>query len=57
MMSNAKKTVLLCDSSKFGTSFFHKLTEFNDLEAVITDKKPSDDLIKAVTDAGSEVLF
>lgn len=57
MMSNAKKTVLLCDSSKFGTSFFHKLTEFNELEAVITDKKPSDDLIKAVTDAGSEVLF
>lgn len=57
MMMNAKKTILLCDSSKFGTSFFHKLSNFSDLEAIITDKKPSDEFIESAAKCGCEVLY
>ncbi len=57
MMRNAKKTVLLCDSSKFGSVFFHKLTDFSDLEAVITDRKPPDSFLESVARTGCEVLY
>ena len=57
MMRNAKKTLLLCDSSKFGQTFFHKLCEWNKIDAVITDTRPREDFIEAVTSEGCEVLY
>jgi DeoR/GlpR family transcriptional regulator of sugar metabolism len=57
MMRNAKKTLLLCDSSKFGQTFFHKLCEWRKIEAVITDVRPADDFIDALTSEGCEVLY
>ena len=57
MLENSRKTLLLCDSSKFGMTFFHKLCSFSEVEAVITDKKPPDDFIYAVNKCGSEVLY
>lgn len=42
MCKNAKQTILLCDSTKFNQEFFCKACAIQDIDIVITDKKPSD---------------
>ena len=37
MMKNARRKVFLCDSSKFGRIFSHRLAEKNDFDDIITD--------------------
>lgn len=41
MMHKAKKTLLLADSSKFGSSHFFKIGDFKNYEAIITDAEPA----------------
>lgn len=57
MLQNAKKTILLCDSSKFGHSYFYKLGGFSKIEAIITDKEPAKELLQLIAKEGCEVLF
>ena len=37
MMKNAKKSILLCDSSKFGLTFLHTLCHTGEVDEVISD--------------------
>ena len=46
MAKNSKKRVLLCDSSKFGTSSTFKLFSLSDIEFIITDKPISNEILK-----------
>ncbi|MEG0109759.1 MAG: DeoR/GlpR family DNA-binding transcription regulator [Oscillospiraceae bacterium] len=57
MMQNAKKTILLADSTKFGTHFFHRLCNFSDLQAVISDKAPTPEIELAIESQGCEMLY
>ncbi|MFZ2540003.1 MAG: DeoR/GlpR family DNA-binding transcription regulator [Oscillospiraceae bacterium] len=57
MMQNAKTTILLCDSSKFGHSYFYKLSGFSGIEAVITEKEPAKEISDAIIKSGCEILF
>ncbi len=57
MMKNAKSTIVLCDSSKFSQSYFYKLSGFANIEAVITDKKPDENIIKAIIQTGSDIMY
>lgn len=41
MLHNAKKKVLLCDSTKIGLEFFCKVCSLSELDAIITDSKPN----------------
>lgn len=41
MMKNAKRRVFLCDSSKFGRVFSHRLADKSDFDDIITDEKRS----------------
>lgn len=40
MIRNAKKTILLLDSSKFESEHFFKLCDFNAIDGVISDQEP-----------------
>ena len=57
MIRNANKTILLADSSKFGQSFFHRLCNFKNLEAIITDRAPASEIEQAITESGSEIIY
>lgn len=37
MMAHAKKNVFLCDSSKFGKTYFHNLCSLKDVDVLISD--------------------
>ncbi|MDD3242311.1 MAG: DeoR/GlpR family DNA-binding transcription regulator [Eubacteriales bacterium] len=57
MLRNAKSAILLCDSSKFGHSYFYKLAPFSQFSAVLTDALPTPAMQKAVFSAGCELLY
>ncbi|MEG0692599.1 MAG: DeoR/GlpR family DNA-binding transcription regulator [Oscillospiraceae bacterium] len=57
MIKNAKLTILLCDNSKFGSSYFYKLCDFFEIEALITDKKPSTVIEQRLLSSGCEILY
>lgn len=56
MLARAKVRLLLCDSSKFDGVYFGRTCGFDMLDAVITDRKPSSTLEKAILNAGCELL-
>jgi len=45
MINNSRVKVLLCDSSKFGQEFFCLTCDMNDIDVLITDKKPMDSFL------------
>lgn len=57
MLQNAEKRILLADSSKFGEKFFHRLCQFSELDAIITDKEPNASILKAIDQAGIEIIY
>ena len=57
MMRFSKKCVLMCDSRKFTRRGYRVLCPFRDIDCLITDRRPSDDWIKVLRDAGVEVLY
>lgn len=57
MIKNAKLTILLCDNSKFGNSYFYKLCDFSDIEAIITDQRPTEIIEKSILKSGCEILY
>ncbi len=42
MMKNCRKSVLLCDSKKFGVISYRTFCNFNEIDYLITDKRPDD---------------
>lgn len=56
MLRNARRKVLLCDSSKFGSTYFCKTCHLKDIDIIITDQKPDPDFIQA-TPAGLHLIY
>ncbi|WP_162260678.1 DeoR/GlpR family DNA-binding transcription regulator [Agrilactobacillus composti] len=57
MMQIAKKTLLLCDSSKFEHTNYFKLSDLAAIDTIITDKAPSIALRDALITADTTLLF
>lgn len=57
MIKQAKTVMLLIDSSKFDSKAFVKLTDFNNITHIVTDKKPSDAWLKFFSTQGIELHF
>jgi len=57
MFENSNKTILLCDDSKMGKSHFYKLSSFDHVDAIVTNKKPPQEIMDAVEEAGSEIIW
>lgn len=50
MIKNTKKAILLVDSTKFNMTHFFKLAYFEDIDYIITDKKPDDQFLEEVNE-------
>lgn len=57
MVTNAKKTVLLVDSSKFGSTYLLTTLSIKDIDIIITDKKPDADFVKLCTTNNIELIY
>ncbi|MDO5690337.1 MAG: DeoR/GlpR family DNA-binding transcription regulator [Tissierellia bacterium] len=49
MVQQATKSILLCDSTKFDTSSTYSVSDFVNIDAIITDKKPDDSYFSALS--------
>jgi len=57
MQSNARRSVLLCDSSKFGRILTYRICDLDLINALISDSQPPEVLLKALIDCGVEVII
>ncbi|MDR2940348.1 MAG: DeoR/GlpR family DNA-binding transcription regulator [Clostridiales bacterium] len=57
MMKNSKYTVLMCDSTKFGKSYFYKLARYNNISMIVTDREPIGKLKESILNNSCGVVF
>lgn len=57
MVSHAKNNILLIDSQKFGQTFTFEDCQMNELQTIITNKKPSEDYQKFISDNNVELVY
>ena len=57
MIENSKESILLCDSSKFDKVSFCKIGEFDMINRIITDKKPSSQWMDFFNGKGINLLY
>ena len=56
MLQNVKKTILLCDDSKFGVSCLFRLCGFESITAVITNAPPPPEISSVIENSGCELI-
>jgi len=49
MMAHARKRILLCDSTKFGQEYFCKICDTDEIDLVITDAEPPEEIREALS--------
>lgn len=54
MIANARKRILLCDSTKMGQEYFCKICDTDEIDLIITDSEPPAEMGKALS---HKVLF
>lgn len=57
VISTAKKSILLCDSSKLGKQYLCKICDMKDINYLITDRKPDIELLTAVSKGGCKAVY
>lgn len=57
LMKAAKRKIMAVDSTKIGKVSFAKVCEFSEFDTVITDKKPSAELIEALQNSHCELIY
>lgn len=57
MIKNSKLKVLLCDSSKFDSTYLCRTCGFEDLDYIITNKRPEDSYLRAAEIAGCTIVY
>lgn len=56
MIKNSNKKLLLCDSSKFNTTFFYKLGDFDTFNYIITDEIPNNHIKNIIENSGGIII-
>ncbi len=56
MAAHSDKTVLLMDSSKASQTFYYHVFDWRDVDILITDKTPPDDILQSCSDAHVEII-
>ena len=56
MIENCKKSVLLCDSSKFDRNYFCKICDIGKIDCIITEKKPSAEWVQFIKEKRVELI-
>ncbi|MDI9421941.1 MAG: DeoR/GlpR family DNA-binding transcription regulator [Bacillota bacterium] len=57
MLKSCRKAVFLCDHSKFDQSSYRVICGYDAVDALVTDKRPSDQWLHRLESAGLEVVF
>jgi DeoR family transcriptional regulator, fructose operon transcriptional repressor len=57
MIAAAQRTIVVADSSKFGTKSFASIGPIGSMQVLITDMEPPDDIAQALHDARVEVII
>ncbi|MBR2152401.1 MAG: DeoR/GlpR transcriptional regulator [Clostridia bacterium] len=57
IINKAKKTIVLIDSSKFGKSMPFTFADLENIDIIVTDIKPDDDVMNLCSQFGVEVVF
>jgi DeoR/GlpR family transcriptional regulator of sugar metabolism len=57
MMRHADQVIVLADHSKFGKRLFHRLADFQDIDILITDQDPSEEIKEKLVNCGVEILL
>ncbi len=57
VIKNAKQTFLLIDSSKFDQPALYKIADFNEISAVVTEQKPSDEWLEFLEKNNINVIY
>ena len=57
MIRNAKTKLVLCDSSKFGSTYLCRALGFDEIDYLITDRKPRDEYLRQAEAYGCKILY
>ena len=57
MIKSCRKAVLLCDNTKFDRISFCRIGEFDDINYIVTDKKPEERWLEFFSDKKVEVIY
>jgi len=57
MIRAANTRILVADSAKFNRTSFAKITDLNEIDVVVTDKKPNNAWVKALSANNTVVIF
>jgi len=57
LIRNSKVRILLCDSSKFGNIYMCRTCGFNELDYILTDKRPLQEYLEAAKNQGCEIIW
>jgi DeoR/GlpR family transcriptional regulator of sugar metabolism len=57
MIGNARETLILADSSKFGTRSLQQITDLNSNLSIFTDSKPELQLLNAIEENGTKIFI
>ena len=57
VISRARRTIMLVDSSKIGRSLPTTFANLSDISALVTDVRPSEDVIDACKEAGVQLVY
>jgi DeoR family fructose operon transcriptional repressor len=57
LIKNSKVRILLCDSSKFDNTYMSRTCSFEDLDYILTDRKPQDEYLEAALKYGCKILY
>ncbi len=56
MIEVARRTIILADSSKFQIAAFAHVTDFADVQHLVTDAPPPPEIAAALVEAGVQLL-
>ena len=57
MLKGARKSVFLCDDSKFDKTSYRLVCKLEDIDYLVTNKRPSDIWISRLESSGVEIIF
>lgn len=57
MLKSCRKVVFLCDHSKFNQTSYRVICDYEEIDCLVTDRKPSEMWLRRLESAGVDVIF
>jgi len=56
MISRARQVILLADHSKFTKAFLHKVCDISEIDVIVTDHNPNEDVMEKISESNSSLI-